>query len=266
MELYYSELCLLGQDVFQNVHTLASRGISHIELMMDGTGWNTLSARIEETAAALRALRIPQSIGYSVHAPVWDANLAGENSFLRGGTLAAVKEALRFSYLLGALHLVVHPGLCHAPSFDKDAARCRALDLLHQLAAYNRQFGVRLLMENVGTNATSLFTEDEYSTFLDEFPPEFGYILDVGHANINGWDLPNLIRRTGDRLYAFHLHDNGGIEDSHLPIGEGTINWDTLFTVLRGMTRRPVLVLEYNIGTPLEKLAEGKKILEDALV
>jgi sugar phosphate isomerase/epimerase len=265
MEVYYSELCLLGQDVFQNVHMLASQGTSLIELMMDGTGWSTLLPHIEETAAALRALPV-KGIGYSVHAPVWDANLAGENTWLRTGALEALKEAVRFCRLLEAVHLVVHPGVCHAVSFDKAAARRRALDLLHQLAAYNRLFGVRLLMENVGTSATSLFREDEYSSFLDGFPPECGYIIDVGHANINGWDIPNLIRRTGDRLYALHLHDNHGTEDSHLPIGEGTVNWETLFTVLRGMTRRPVLVLEYNTGTPLEKLAEGKKILEEALI
>jgi sugar phosphate isomerase/epimerase len=261
MEVFYSELCLLGQNVFTNVRTLSALGTSHIELMLDGTGWSDLLNHGNETVKALRT----NDITYSVHSPVWDANLAGENSCLRAGTLEALKESVRFSHRLGAVHLVVHPGVCHAASFDKAAARRRALTLLRRLAEYNHLFGVRLLMENVGTNATSLFSEEEYGVFLDDFPPECGYIVDVGHANINGWNIPELIRRTGNRLYALHLHDNNGSEDSHLPIGEGTVNWDTLFAVLRSIPRRPLFILEYNTGTPLEKLAEGKRILEHAL-
>jgi sugar phosphate isomerase/epimerase len=47
-------------------------------------------------------------------------------------------------------------------------------------------------------------------------------------------------------------------------MGEGTVDWDSVFEAIRGTGGGLHLVLEYDAGTPLEKLAEGKKMLEQA--
>jgi len=57
--------------------------------------------------------------------------------------------------------------------------------------------------------------------------------LDVGHVNIvstlshEAW-----IMRMGSLLKHVHLHDNAGNIDSHLPIGDGNIDFDKVFTSL----------------------------------
>jgi len=258
MRIYYSELSLIGGRVEENVDRLIEAGADHIELMLDGAGWNGFHLRKSELAHVLRT----RGVGYSVHVPVWDANLTSENAQIREAVLETYRQTLAFAAQLGAGQVVVHPGFCSDPHFDKAAARARARQALGELSDYNRDYCRRILVENVGYSTTSIFTEAEFSSFLDGLPSDIGYIVDVGHAHLNGWDFKALLPALGERLYALHLHDNGGLKDSHSPIGEGSIDWGALVEAITGTGRDLDLVLEYGIGTDLARLAEGRAFLE----
>ena len=52
----------------------------------------------------------------------------------------------------------------------------------------------------------------------------------------------------GSRLIACHVHDNDGSSDQHLPVGQGTIEWEPFFAALKKLPTPPVLVLEYAQG------------------
>ena len=45
-------------------------------------------------------------------------------------------------------------------------------------------------------------------------------------------------------------------------MGEGTVDWPGLFQIIKDTGRQLNLTLEYNIGVPVEKLRQGKEILE----
>lgn len=258
MNVFFSELCLLGGDVFRNVDKLAEAGADHIELMLDGPGWDSLRGRMDAAAAELKK----RPVGYSVHAPVWDANLTCENESIRRGVLESYREAVAFAARLDAAHVVLHPGFCRQKTFDRSLAKERAKEAVWQLSRFNRDYGMRLLIENVGNRASSLFTLEEYADFTRDFPDEVGCVVDVGHAHMNGWDIPELIHRVQDRLYALHLHDNDGKSDQHLPVGEGSIDWRSVFGALEQVGRDVNLVLEYNTGMPLAKLKDQKDRLQ----
>lgn len=134
-----------------------------------------------------------------------------------------------------------------------------------ELVQFNRDFGVLLLVENVGNSNTSIFTMEEYLEFLDDFPVNVKYILDIGHANITGWDIPYVVKALGSRLRAMHINDNDGKRDIHLAIGEGTVDWTRVYEAIKETGKCYDLILEYNYGTELKKLTEGKLILEKAL-
>jgi sugar phosphate isomerase/epimerase len=111
----------------------------------------------------------------------------------------------------------------------------------------------------VGYSGTSLFSEHEYITFGEQFESA-GYLVDTGHANLNGWNLAALLEQTKPRLTGIHLHDNQGDEDRHLPVGEGSIPWLDVFPLLGGL--RCPLILEYAPGTPLAALAASRACIE----
>lgn len=105
-----------------------------------------------------------------------------------------------------------------------------------------------MVIENVGLTQYNLFNEKEYIALLAEFPTAQA-LLDVGHGHVNGWDLCRLVRTLGSRIAAFHLHDNDGASDQHVPIGKSTIDWQHLLPTIQTYAPEAVWVLEYANGS-----------------
>ena len=57
---------------------------------------------------------------------------------------------------------------------------------------------VKVLIENVGlrTKNNVLFDLPEYIALFDIFP-QAGALLDTGHAHVNGWDIPAVVKGIG---------------------------------------------------------------------
>lgn len=260
MRIFYSELCLIGGGIEDNVDRLIAKGAENIELMLDGAGWNEFHLRKEEIARSLRT----KKVRYSVHVPVWGSNLTYENAQYRETVLESYRQSIAFAALVEAGHVVLHPGACPDLHFSKEVARPRSAAAMRELAAFDRPHGIPLLVENVGTPATSIFDEAQFAAFLDGMPDVLGYLVDVGHAHVSGWDLERLFPALGPRFRALHLHDNDGSRDAHAPLGAGDVDWDRVLGAAAATGRDLALVLEYNIGTDLGLLPEGKARVEAA--
>jgi sugar phosphate isomerase/epimerase len=259
MKIVYSELILLGNPVLSNVKALIGAGCGGIELMMDGAPWDSgpwdyLAEELPKTGAV-----------FSVHPAAWDTNLASPVKALRDAVLQLHKDTIAFARRIGAEQVVLHPGFTNSPAFDKKDAQLWAMEAVEELILTAKPLGIRLALENVGYHGASIYTFDEYCSALDKLDDTAGYLVDTGHAHINGWDVPALIDRVKERLYGIHLHDNSGSADQHVPIGDGTLNWPMIFKALRNIPRGCDLVLEYAPGTPLGRLTEGYSLLSGAL-
>jgi sugar phosphate isomerase/epimerase len=60
--------------------------------------------------------------------------------------------------------------------------------------------------------------------------------LDTGHAHINGRSgkkVLDFIDQFGDRIFHIHVSDNLGKEDSHLPIGVGTVDFPEIVKAIK---------------------------------
>lgn len=257
----YSDLALLSNNLLHNIDTLIEHGADKIELLMDGPEWNAMENLFQELAQKL--LSIP--VGYTIHPPAWDINLTSENYATREVAFSEYKKAIEFAGSIQATHVVIHPGFCFSPVFDKQIAQLRAKEYISELCRIAKPLHVKLAIENVGYNGSSLFTQEEFTNFLADIDETAGFLIDTGHAHLNNWDIPRLINETKDRLLALHLHDNDGKGDTHLVIGDGTIEWDPIFTALREDAPHAELILEYAPNTPLEKLQEGKDLLQSRI-
>jgi sugar phosphate isomerase/epimerase len=63
--------------------------------------------------------------------------------------------------------------------------------------------------------------------------------IDVGHAHTN--DAIREFLQADFHVAYFHVSDNDGRRDQHLPIGKGTIDWDQL----RGITKAIIELNDY---------------------
>jgi sugar phosphate isomerase/epimerase len=60
--------------------------------------------------------------------------------------------------------------------------------------------------------------------------PLLGLCLDIGHQHMfSELDALEWVWKMGDRLLHVHLHDNDGTDDSHSPIGRGTIDFEPFY-------------------------------------
>lgn len=161
-----------------------------------------------------------------------------------------LRQNFEYAQKVGAHFVVVHTneGLGNAaknPDMRKNRQKLvrERLAALQNIASHS---GVPLVIENVGLRIYDnvLFTYEEYLELLADFP-QARALIDTGHAHVNGWNIPACIEALGDRLIAFHLHDNDGNADAHQPIGNGTIDWDPVLTAVKTHAPQAQCVLEY---------------------
>ena len=189
----------------------------------------------------------------SLHGPCMNIDLSK--------TLVADEEiyanflwACRLGQELKAKDIVMHP--FEGPAVEDAATeRQRSVRRLQWLAQCAKEHDIKLLIENVpGMHKEGAVFDQKQFFELFEQIPDADFILDTGHANMCGWDIPEVIRGHSDRLKAYHLHDNAGVTDSHDFLGNGTIDWSAVAPAICECTPEARLILEY-----------GKKTIEEVL-
>lgn len=231
-----------------------------VEIPMDGPNWREPVNWHHEFS---RFADHPGPI--SVHSPIWELNLATPRfDLLRNYSLDVYRECLAWSAKIGAEQMVIHPSFPVTPLFLRKESQECSKDSLRKLGEEARKLGIELAVENVGFREHALFDQEEFVRLFEEIP-EITALVDVGHAHINGWDIPLLIRQLGTRLSALHLHDNDGYDDLHQPVGEGTIVWEPIWEALRELNHGYRAILEYQWDTPLETMLKDAEAIEKKL-
>ena len=182
--------------------------------------------------------------GLSIHGPCVALNLADPAQEDYADIFA---QTLAYAKKCGAEFVVVHTN--EGIGQDKMALQRLVIDRLHHIMALAKGYGVQMVIENVGlrTKNNVLFTLPEYLELFKEFPEAMA-LLDTGHAHVNGWDLAQVVEALGERLLAFHVHDNDGSGDDHLPVWQGNTDWEGFFAAVKQYAPKSTLVLEYCCG------------------
>jgi len=155
------------------------------------------------------------SLDFSVHGLVTDVNIASIYPQLRKESVAIHREAIEASAAIGASLYVIHPGYTGWCYYREEA--CRALDQsLAEMSLLQEELGIRLAVENMPRSDWLFF----HRPGLDL--QGMGLVLDVGHAHTCG-TLAEFL--SCEDLAHVHLHDNSGLGDDHLPLGQGRIDF-----------------------------------------
>lgn len=179
----------------------------------------------------------------SFHGPCVTVNLADKNDT---DYLNRYRETFLYARKAGASHIVVHTN--EKWEGNRKEYQELVVSRLHEIEDVAAEIGgAKMLIENVGLGQYNLFDEDEYIELFEQFKVA-GSIIDVGHAHVNGWDTCRVIQRLGSRIGAFHLQDNSGKADEHLPLFAGTINWEPLVGAIKAYAPDATRVFEYANG------------------
>lgn len=162
-----------------------------------------------------------------------------------------------------AEHFVIHPdGKLCAPATAEQIAemRKRSICRIGRLSEIAKEQGVSLLVENIRSKGYGMVFDSE--AFIDLFRqlPDVNCLIDTGHMNLSGWDFTHVISSLSDRILSYHINDNDGIADSHQPVGNGNINWESFFATYQQYTPNAEMVLEYKGATVPQIVANADMI------
>lgn len=183
---------------------------------------------------------------FSIHGPCVSVNLADSSDAYY---LKAYVKTFAYARKIKAEFVVVHTN----EGYHGDAAAVQALvyQRLEEVIGLAQSCGVRIVIENVGLRPSGslLFDFEEYLALFERYPQALA-LLDTGHAHVNGWDIPETVKRLQQKLLAVHVHDNDGSGDSHQPVGLGTIKWEAYFAAIGKYAPNALQILEYTYIEP----------------
>ncbi len=197
-------------------------------------------------------------VPFSMHAPLFPdyemgragapaVNVLHPEKALRIDAMDEIKRALETAEQIPLQNLVVHLG----ERFDGWSQRTMeyAQTALEHLGAFARPMGVRLLVENLLSEAT----RPEHLMLILELGhlDNVGICLDLGHAHLTV-GVAQAFASLGNRIASVHVHDNHGTKDEHLWPGDGTIDWPGTVELLKALATPPATVLEISQNVPEE--------------
>lgn len=104
----------------------------------------------------------------------------------------------------------------------------------------------------------------QLSLLLDAFPsPHVCFCFDTGHFNVfSATPLEEWINGLGSRIGQIHIHDNNGLLDEHLPVGEGNFPFRDFFGMIREKGISPIVTIESHTEKNLWRMLENIKAMK----
>lgn len=239
MEVFISSI--LTQDTYDTLLGQALRAL-------DGVGIEyfafDLTNDAEEELTALHARYADRPASF--HSPMRHA----EPTCLPGSSeekelYAAWERSIRLCRSFGAKQIVFHTNNRAVPA-DK-AEEYRRSAMAHGIALNKmcKENDILLLVETLALPGTGcpIFTERQYIDYIVE--NDMSALIDVGHMHINGYDYERVVKALGDRIKAYHIHNNDGVSDLHGRYHMGTFDYGRFFTLYRQYTPYADITFEY---------------------
>ena len=161
---------------------------------------------------------------------------------------ACLKELERCAGIfsaLGAEVMNIHPCYFCPPAMRKDllSFHTEALPPIVDMAA---SYGLTIVLENYKApfDRVSVFKE------LLAAVPGLKLHLDFGHSNFGMDGHGAFCRELGGHIRHVHFSDNRGRLDDHMPLGVGTVNWQSAVDALKAAGYDSTITLEIFCNDP----------------
>ncbi len=191
------------------------------------------------------------------HEPVWGVEHSapkGSPAYEEG--MYHLRLTRKYAAVLQPSAMVYHLSNCIVPPGEKDRMLRTSLENLEEIR--DMFPAVNILVENTGTvsDGTLLLSQAEFTDLCRS--RGLPVLIDVGHANANGWDLPRLVQDLKKQICGFHLHNNDGVHDMHHRLMDGTLDFRTLIPLIDREVPDVPRVIEY-----CDPSLHGEPLLED---
>jgi sugar phosphate isomerase/epimerase len=232
------------KPILEEIEEIAALGFDYLELAMDPP--NAHFSTVRESRDQIQSALASHSMQLVCHLPTF-VSIADLTESIRHASLDEMFHSLEVAAELNALKVVLHPGhIGGLGIFVMDMAQAYGLQSLEAIITKAEQLELCVCLENMFPRFQSFFKPSHFKDILERFP-DLKLTLDTGHANIGAQDhqkIVDFIRQFSHRIGHVHLSDNLGRRDDHLPMGQGTINFQEVAAALNGCGYDDTITLE----------------------
>lgn len=193
----------------------------------------------------------------SFHAPFMDLRPGAIDPEIRKVTTGRLQQVFDLVPYFRPISVV-----CHA-SFDKRYYVSSEHEWLeNSIETWKRFLAQATDMDTVIALENVYETDCQYlALLLDAFTsPHICHCFDTGHFNVySTTPLEEWINGLGDRIGQVHIHDNNGLLDEHLPVGDGNFPFHAFFEMIHQRKLKPVITLESHSEKQLWRMLENIK-------
>lgn len=167
----------------------------------------------------------------SFHAPFMDLSPGAVDSKIREVTMGRFTHIMDIAEILSPKVIVFHSGYEKWRYAQRvDIWLEESIKTWRPLIERASRSGIKIAIENI--------FEDEPSNLVmlmkELGSVNFGLCFDAGHCNLfSKVPMEQWLQGLKKYIIELHIHDNDGTFDSHLPIGDGNIDFKTLFSILK---------------------------------
>lgn len=202
---------------------------------------------------------------YQAHAP-FPSYILDESGEQNDYMIQVLKKCIIGCDYMNCRRLIIHPFfLGYHEQLDPQTEWDVNIERYSRLIPEAKKYGVILCLENMFTAywgkiysacCSDIDVACRYIDTLNEIAGQkcFGFCLDTGHLLLLGKDVKNAMVQLGDRIEAFHVHDNNGVNDQHLAPYMGVLDWNRFVEGLRAIRYDKTLSFEtFNIWNTIDK-------------
>jgi sugar phosphate isomerase/epimerase len=193
----------------------------------------TSNALDEITAKDIRGLKdtLDYNPSLSFHAPFMDLSPAAIDSKVRAATVGRFNHIMDIAEILNPKTIVFHSGYEKWKyALEIKLWLEKSIETWKPLNERAKGIGVKIAIENI-------FEDDPANLIrlmqgMDS--DNFGICFDTGHCNLfSKAPLQTWLESLKKHIVELHIHDNDKSSDQHLPIGDGSFDFDYLFSELK---------------------------------
>ncbi len=240
---------------------------------------------IDTSAYNEAVMEIVEQYSPQVLVHIVDFNLSEENTVLRKAILEEAENCIRYTRMIQGREIVIHSGSRivgrHAPlaavkeqlwgrdseKTEQDRAWELSASCMQKICDLDKE--MIFYTENINEGSNTRTTEQLIRYLKDVDRENLHMVFDVGHCHLAGYGIVPEILKAKDILSHLHIHDNHGPHhegwlDEHLPLGEGTTDFEEFVKVLRRIGYKGIYMMELRHPTA-DNLRKCKEVLEQTL-
>ena len=202
---------------------------------------------------------------YQAHAP-FPSYVVDPTEEYNAYLMHVLEKTIMGCAYIGCRRLIIHPFFLGYPDqVDAQTEWETNISRYSALIPAAKRYGVTICLENMfmrykdkiyAACCSDIDMACRYVDTLNEIAGEkvFAFCLDTGHLLLTGQDVKAAMLKLGDRIAAFHVHDNDGWDDQHLAPYMGRLDWKRFEEGLREIGYNDTLSFEtFNVMNVVDR-------------